>query len=189
MVFQVNAEYGLGADIFATKVYGYVNASLAFTASSGTAEELSLGQTLTRKAFITGVPPAAECTGIQTPYQDACYKTEEGGNKTELWHPHNEGAIFATSLQVDAHALRHPVTKALIGYQLDFQNAINTQQSINFNINPEYQVAGSLDGFIGNEQVRSITTISPYKSYFKPHQERQWLDQDERQNKELLQRL
>ena len=126
--FQLNGEFGSGASIFGVSVYAYVNSSLAFTGSTGTTEEFSLGSTLTRNAFITGVPPSAECAGIQTPFQDACYKTE-GGSKTELWHPHNEGSIFATSVQADSYALRHPTTNVLVGYQLDFNNTINTQQS------------------------------------------------------------
>ena len=184
-----NFELGFGGEGFGNKIYLYGQTTIAGQDTTGENRSVRLGETLNRRAFITGTPPQGVCGDNENPYLDACYTQDDQGNKeTELWRPHNEGVIYASSLQVDSYALRHPESKKLVGYELDFSNAINTQQVINFNINPAYQVAGSLDGFIGNQRVPSLNNGKPYRSYFRPNQERTWLDRYERQYQELEER-
>ncbi|WDE08724.1 VCBS repeat-containing protein [Thalassomonas viridans] len=161
-----------------------INTNLKAGALSGRNEEYTLGQQVSRKAFITGSTPGSECQENQSPYLHTCYQSDENGNKTvELWAPHNEGTLFISTLNVSRYSLHNPNDGKLVGYAFDFSDAATQEESINFKINPSYQMAGSLDGFIGPDRV-----LGAGNSYFNPRQEQVWLLQDSRQQKELSER-
>ncbi|MBQ4810582.1 VCBS repeat-containing protein [Pseudoalteromonas luteoviolacea] len=159
-----------------------ITAELRAGAIFGGDKEYSLSDSLQRASILTGTPPSEACNGDSNPWTNNCIKTDDDGNVTELWQPHNEGALFVSALSADRYALYNPRNNKLIGYALDFSRAIEDEAPIKFKINPAYQLAGSLDGYIGDYKV------STGQSYFNPGQEVAWLIKYKRQSEELLKR-
>ncbi|WP_046004682.1 FG-GAP repeat domain-containing protein [Pseudoalteromonas rubra] len=145
-------------------------------------KEYSLSDSLQRQSLLTGTPPSEACDADSNPWADNCIGTAEDGSVTELWQPHNEGALFVSTLSADRYALYNPRNNKLIGYALDFSSAIQDEAPVKFKINPSYQLAGSLDGYVGDVKV------SDGQSYFNPGQEVAWLLKYKRQSEELLKR-
>lgn len=175
----------LGADIGFMAHKLSFNTSLSAGAISGKYEDYTLSQVISRKVFITGSVPGRECTSEESPYLDTCYTEDNSGNKqVELWAPFNVGALFVSTVDVSRYSLHNPDNGKLLGYAFDFSDAAISEKSYEFAINPEYQVAGSLDGYIGSNKV-----LGAGNSYFNPKQERHWLLENARQEKELSDRF
>ncbi|WP_281557822.1 VCBS repeat-containing protein [Thalassomonas sp. RHCl1] len=153
-------------------------------AFSGRDESYALEEEISRQSFITGSVPTRECMGEESPYLDACYTLNADGSKAvELWAPHTEGAIFVSSLSGSRYSLHNPDDGKLVGYALDFSDATVQEQVYKVKLNKAYQVAGSLDGFIGPDQVQGLG-----QGYFNPRQENAWLLESTRQQQELEER-
>ncbi|NOU51938.1 VCBS repeat-containing protein [Pseudoalteromonas sp. JBTF-M23] len=173
---------GIKTPIVSSSLKLYVNASGGKI--WGNEEEFSLSKTIVRKSFMTGNVPGRVCEQGESAYLQPCYETDDKGNKTvELWAPHTEGTLFVSTLSASRYALHHPETGRLVGYVLDFSDAAINDETINFKMNPNYLVAGSLDGFIGPKKVNGVG-----QSYFNPREELVWRIKDKRQQDELLAR-
>ncbi|WDE07927.1 VCBS repeat-containing protein [Thalassomonas viridans] len=162
-----------------------LTASVAVTggATFGKAEDYSLSKNISRKSFITGSVPSRKCNAGESAYLDTCYEENADGSKIELWAPHTEGTLFTSTLSASRYAMYNPKTNRLVGYTLDFSDAAENEESINFKLNPEYLKAGSLDGYIGPKKVDNVGF-----SYFNPREESGWRTEDKRQQLELEKR-
>ncbi|MCG8473355.1 MAG: VCBS repeat-containing protein [Desulfobacterales bacterium] len=202
----LGGQYTSAGDLIQTKIL--FNNAFIVGADFGSSKETMLGETINRSANLIGYLPkpkktSDKCGPGESPYKDPCFTCNEAGEvDVQLYHPYNKGVLFTRSLIAEAYALKHPVTGKLVSIQLDFSNAITTPKAVSFNINPAYQIAGSLDGVVGGYSYyptsgarrvsiggHEYTINSNFRSYYNPREEKYWRDKYKRQSLELAKRL